>query len=427
MDAMLELGPDEAREMDDFLWRGDLNQKAVTRHMIRLLTDELTWQGRENSQSLRGLWYSGPKQVYQTLFSEKWNDPSYADPAVRRFSQVLSEVLSEMVKEGDVTYRDLNIVDDSRDRRVAGGNEVEDDTILFVEKEAKYRQLKPLAEVFELTLVSGSGWSATALVEDLSNVLDPSERYSIYVLTDYDPSGYGIAEDFASKASTLGVPVDTVERVGIEPDQVDDYTLENERFEIPVDSEADQRWVDSHGIEDEHGIPRFGLELEAIGDRDSQAQDFRRLVADVLEPDLKKRRRRERDLNIETANVVGRGVEQLVDDLTEDLMKELKSWAVDHLAEHEAVNRLRYDREEDNVYARVDLSVRVNSGDDRIPSPLEWTTYQEAAVDPDTNDDGQVRSPRPDRGWAVINLREVLQEEMADPDGGLNPVELMGL
>lgn len=423
MDEMLALSREEAQQVDAFTYHGDLSIKRVTEHMVRLLANEVTWKGRENSQSLRGIWYSGVKQVYQNLWPERWGTDYYNESASRRFSQRLSSVVSEMVKDGEITYRDLNVVDDSRDRQIVGVDEIEHDKILFVEKEAKYRQLKPLSDVLELSLVSGGGWQATALIEDLANVLDPEETYSIYVLTDYDPTGYSIAEDFESRAATLGVNVEEVVRVGIEPEQVDTATEAAERFEVPVETESDRRWLDRYGIEDQYGEPRFGLELEAIGGRDTGARDFRRVVVDVIGPLLRDKRRRERDLNVGTANTVGRGVDGLVDRMTGNLTAALKEHAVEELSDHEAIRALRYDRDRDVVTAGVNLDDRVSSDDDRIPYPLDWETYLDRAVDPNTDDDGNVIAPRPARAEQTRRLQRALVEAMNN--GEIDVVDLL--
>lgn len=427
MEEMLALSKEEALEMDELTWRGDMSIKRVTKYMVSLLAEEMTWKGRENSQSLRGVWYSGVKQVYQQLFPEKWDPGHYTEPPSRRFSQALSEYTSEMVKEGSITYRDLNVVDDSRDREIVGTDKVEHNKILFVEKRAKYRQLKPISDVLELSLVSGGGWQATALIEDLANVLEPDEEYTIFVLTDYDPTGYRIAEDFRSRAETLGVNVDRVERIGIEPEQVSDKVQEAERFTVPVENDYDERWMREHGIPDETGSPRYGLELEAIGGRDSAARDFREVVVKALDEHMRKRRRRSRDLNVETANVVGRGVDDLIDQMTQRLNDRLKSYAADQLRDHEAVRTLRFDPERDTVTAGVNMETREGSDDDRIPYPLAWTDYSEAAIDPDTRDDGTIISPRPARDEQVEQLQQLLVGEMRDEDGDIDVMDLLDI
>jgi hypothetical protein len=157
MDGMLELTKEDVLEIDGLCHGDPPSIKAVTRHMAKLLADELTWQGRANSQSLRGLWYSGAKQVYQNIFPERWGTDYYSESASRRFSQSLSTHISEMVKEGAITYKDLNIVDDSRKREIVGTDRIEHGNIVFVEKQAKYRQLLPIADVLGVSVVSGGG------------------------------------------------------------------------------------------------------------------------------------------------------------------------------------------------------------------------------------------------------------------------------
>lgn len=419
MDGLLSLSPEDAREIDELCYRGDLSQKGVTRHMIRLLSRELEWDGRENSQSLRGVWYSGVKQVYQTLFPEVWNGDDYSNPPSRRFSQVLSETLSEMVKDGEVTYRDLNVVDDSRERDIVTPDSVEYDKIVFVEKRAKYRQLKPLADVLNVHVVVGGGWQATALIEDLRNVLEPDEHYTFFILTDYDPTGYRIGQDFQSRADTLGINVDDVVRLGIEPDQIPSDTLNAEMFEVPVDSEYDEQWLVQHGLEGPDGRRRYGLELEAIGERNSAAEDFRRVVVNALDPHLRADERRERDLTRETANVPYRAAQNVVDAMTDQMRGQLIRYAVDRLKDHSAVQRMYYDEDEDSVYAAVSLSARNQSDDDTIPEPLPWETYTERTIDGDED------PPTPNSTEQTRALVGLLRDEMRDEDGDIDIEDLL--
>lgn len=421
MDEMLALSREQAMEIDDFRYGDAPSIKAVTRHMVRLLSKDLEWQGRENSQSLRGLWYSGVKQVYQNLYPERWGTDYYSESASRRFSQSLSEHTSTLVKEGVLTYRDLNIVDDSRKREVVGTDRVECDKILFVEKEAKYRQLLPIADVLGVSIVSGGGWQATALIEDLANVLDSDQSYSIFVLTDFDPTGYQIADDFRRRARTLGIDIETVERVGIEPEQIPEETLEAEKFRVPVENDTDREWLRDHGIEDDFGDPVFGLELEAIGERGSQAADFRRVVVEALEPHPDKDRRRHKDTNIETANVVGRGVDELVDDITDGLVTRLKEYAVGVVKDDPAVTSLSYRPEDDVVSAGTHLSRAEDGVGDFVPTPLLFADYTDAAID------GEDSGPRPDRGAQQRLLRDILVGEINDPDGDLDIEDLIDL
>lgn len=421
MDEMLSLSREEVMEIDD-LRHGDAPSiKAVTRHMVKLLAEDLQWQGRENSQSLRGLWYSGVKQVYQNLYPERWGTDYYSESASRRFSQSLSQHTSSLVKEGVLTYRDLNIIDDSRKREVVTPDRVEYDKILFVEKEAKYRQLLPIADVLGVSIVSGGGWQATALIEDLANVLESDRSYSIFVLTDFDPTGYQISDDFRRRVQTLGINVERVERVGIEPGQIPQETLEAEKFRVPVENDNDREWLQEHGITDEYGEPAFGLELEAIGSRGSQAADFRRVVVDALEPHLDKDRRRNKDTNIETANTVAKGVDGLVNQITESMVTRLKEYAADVVEEDPAAHSVSYDRSDDVVRASTDLSRSEDGEGEYVPTPLDYGNYTQAAID------GADEGPRPDRSAQEEALVDALVEEIQDPDGDLDLEELIDL
>jgi hypothetical protein len=143
------------------------------------------------------------KPILERTFPEKLANPEFNFG--RRMSQYLSEALSEMVKNGEFTYSDLNIIDANRERALADAESVEADKILFVEKDSAYLKVKPFADRYELSVVSGSGWQATALIEDLARELDSDTEYTLYLLTDYDPTGFEIAEDFASRSERLGV------------------------------------------------------------------------------------------------------------------------------------------------------------------------------------------------------------------------------
>jgi len=207
---MQDMEAEEFEAVDRYDYRGSVSPKRVIRHMIELAADELEWQGRSDSNSLRDFWYNPTKPILERAFPEKVEDPDFKFS--RRMSQYLSDTMSEMVTDGAVSYRELNILDDSRERKVNRGT-IEDDKILFVEKDAAYRKLKPLEQTYRLSLVSGSGFQATALIEDLAHELTNGQEYTLYVLSDYDPTGYKIVDDFEERAGELGINVGEVGRL----------------------------------------------------------------------------------------------------------------------------------------------------------------------------------------------------------------------
>jgi hypothetical protein len=165
--------------------------------------------------------------------------------------------------------------------------------------------------------------------------------------------------------------------------------------------------------------------LEAIGRRDSPAQDFREVVVNALDPHLREEERRSRDLNVETANVVGRGVDDLVDQMTADMTAMLKQYAINRLEDHESITSLRYDEDKDSVFAAVDLDDREDSEDNRIPAPLPWDDYLDGAIDPETTGTGRIVAPRPTREGQVSTLQDVLLDEMTDEDGDIGVEDIL--
>lgn len=410
MDAILEIPEGEYGQYDEFCYQGSVSAKRLIRHMIRVLNTELEWRGREDSMSLRGLWYSGVKTALQRAFPEKWDDPGF--DANRRFSQYLSETLSEMVKSGEVTYRELNIVDDSRQREIATDS-LEDDKILFVEKEAAYRRLEPIQETFKLSLVSGGGWEATALIEDMANNLTDGQTYSLYVLTDFDPTGYSIAADFRRRAEQLGANIETVQRIGIEPDQVSDEVRNQERFEVPIENESDQEWLERYGIDG-----KYGLEIEAIGGRGEGGAPLRRIVVNAIEDDLQLRDRRRNDLSVEVANVSAGATDTVVDGIVSDLDARVREWACQRVSEQEGVTSCRVaDSEEGTVSGLVEYDALDGDRGELVPEPRSRDYYLEAAIE---GYDALRPDSENEREQLVEEIETAIQEGEIDLEALLN-------
>jgi len=249
-----------------------------------------------------------------------------------------------MVKDPEtrLTYRDLNILDDSRDRRIATDS-LENDKILFVEKSAAYRKLEPLADVYDITLVEGSGWSATALIEDLAQQLDGDIQFTFWVLGDYDPTGFGIVEDFVNRAAKLGISVDreNSRRIGIRPDQVDDDVLAAQQF-TPSANGNGEDWFRQYGITEDGSVGggKYGLEIEAVGQElEGKADALRQLVVDEISDEIDEDERRFRDTQQSAANVPGHASSRVVSDITDDLEDALLDAACDIFAEQDGVQK----------------------------------------------------------------------------------------
>lgn len=403
---MQEMNYAEFRQVERYKYNSSLSPTRVIRHMVELASEELSWQGRENANSLRDFWYNPCKSIMETAFPEKYGG-SGTSKFNRRMSQALSEVTSDLVKEGEVTYRDLNILDDSRDRRI-NTDTIESDKVIFVEKNSAYRKLRPLEEVYDLSIVSGSGWQATALIEDMVHELDADSntQYTVYLLSDYDPTGFGIAEDFAERARLFGINVEA-KRIGISPEQVDDDVIESQKFNVAVNGDSDREWVRRHGI----GGEPYGLEIEAVGgDLQEKAANLRRLVVDAIKDDIRTDEHRKSGV----ASACASGASYAVNDILEDVRTRLREEAASILEQEPAVPNAYYSTIENVIYVTRDDEMLNPREDSYVPAPFMESDLHEGAVQ---GDEPSVRTRDVKK-----NVREELRRQIRD--GEIEPSEL---
>lgn len=400
------MSSDELRRVDAYQWGGSITISRLLRSIIRLAADETAWRGPDRARSLREFWYNPVKPIVERAFPDKLDDPDY--DFTREMTKMLSDELSTLVKDGDLTYRGLNILDDSRKRTIRTDT-LEDDKILFVEKDAAYRKLTPLGDVYDLSVVSGSGWQATALIEDLAHALDADTEYHLFVLSDYDPTGFKIAQDFSDRSGTLGINVASVERVAIDPDQVDDETANLQQFKPSVNNDYDEHWMAEYGIDSRHG-----LEIEAISGQEDGGEALREIVVGALRPHIRETRRAQNGLDGTAEGVVEDAASDVTKSIVEDLEDRLIAEALSALAERPAINRA----EQTSVgvpYVNVDLEA-ARDGEKWVPDPLADGELHECAVSGET--------PKLRTGEAVQTIREYLEEQIAS--GEIPVDELLG-
>lgn len=321
IDEMHDMPAGDFHRVGRYQWGDSASVSRVIDHLIDLADDELQWRGETDANSLRDFWYNPTKPIVEPVFPDSKTD----------LDSRLSERMSKAVKEGRVTYRGLNILDDSRERDIYSSS-AESDRILFVEKNSTYRKLKPLAEVYEMTLVSGGGQAALAMIEDLVRHLDgfggdSNDGYEVFVLSDYDPSGYSIWQSFVDRCKTLGLPITSVERIGLSPEQLTDEQIDRQRFSPPDQDSDDREWLADHGIEG-----RYGLELEAIGDRNKKGEAIRRLVVEEIGDRIRTDERAERDHDNAMGGVANAAAGDVADRIASDLRERLTDEAEDILA-----------------------------------------------------------------------------------------------
>jgi hypothetical protein len=149
---------------------------------------------------------------------------------------------------------------------------------VWVEKDAMAGKLKPVVrDEYGLDLYVSRGFaSETYLQEAGAQIRSDGHPTYVYLLTDFDASGMGIAETVEDKLLEMDYPVDVfVERIAATPNQISEYGLITQ----PV-TRSDTRA--------RNFIQRFGtetVELDAV-----PASEIRRLVRDAIERHMDPRR-----------------------------------------------------------------------------------------------------------------------------------------
>ena len=233
-------------------------------------------------RSLRGFWYSTVKPTLDKLNLLTEKDSS--EEGLTKWDKSLSYYVAELVRMGAVTYKDLHIVDTSRqrstpaDRYASVNNSIYGyqitaapyaNIIISTEKDTVYSIIDDIATFFGCSCISGKGQNSLAAMEDLllnMNKAIDNEYEPIYILTmtDYDPAGHFIAQTFYNQVEDLhksqGItrPV-YIERIGITPNQLTrDEVLAN--WYTPKNAGLDKWMEETGGI---YGQAK-GLELDAL-------------------------------------------------------------------------------------------------------------------------------------------------------------------
>jgi len=230
------------------------------------------------------------------------------------WSGVTSNILSDLVQEGKVSYDDYQVFDNSREKRLSSS--VYDEIILFVEKNGAYPIVERLAEVYDIKLFAGGGYSGTLAVHELVKYIKRNEtnkKKFVILMGDYDPHGFRICNNFIETIGWMGLNVD-YERVGINPKHLSKNELETSKYLIKKDKnmthEEYKNWCDNHGIKGEND-KYYGLEIEAVTEPDK----LRKIIVDKLiqlcEPKLMYKK------------IMKNQIEGLPHSITESLLREL--------------------------------------------------------------------------------------------------------
>jgi len=255
-----------------FLHGNHINKTALLK-AIYLAASKIDW-GSSKMRGVREFWYNPVKPIIYRAFG----NASIAGYV---------ETLSAFVKKGNLTYKDLGIIDYRTQRKLYEQMDkarVWNNVILFVEKDSAYVHLRPIKELLNISIVSGAGWSKTACTENIIDILkelDPKKSYILFTVTDYDPFGFSIGEEFMDKAKLMGLNITKYHRLGILLEYIDSALIEVQKYPVKRNLKSAEEWCKEYGIEGPKGKV-YGLEIEAVSGQEGGHDKLRQIVLTEL-------------------------------------------------------------------------------------------------------------------------------------------------
>lgn len=212
-------------------------------------------------------------------------DATHKKPFATAFYQTISKVLSKMVLDGELTYAELNIQESERFKDEA---EDPDHKIgLFVEKQGEFNTFKPLKSGLNISLWSMRGFESTSALEQIMERLRRQPLSTLYVLSDWDPSGVCLAEDLGRRARKLGIKTKFV-RIGVKPEDIPEERRTMSLVRIKTKDSRAKDFVRRYG--------KQAYEIEAIGEpSERRAFVLRKLMEYGVDVDVSVQKRHKED------------------------------------------------------------------------------------------------------------------------------------
>lgn len=251
-------------ELDTLL--GHLKKSELMRSIILNERDFCTCN-YERSQ--RSFWYSIVKPTLDKL--GKLTPDDETEEALTGWDKTLSKYLTELVKEGQLTYQDIMIVDKSRELNVPDRYTFSPyrNIIVCCEKDTIYSVVSDISSALGCSCISTKGLNGFGAMETLMRrIKDHSDNevdeIVFLIMSDYDPTGYDIANTVREQASHMAETLKmnckiTLKRIGIIPSQLTEDEVKNNQY--TPKKKGMERWMKLTG-----GIDgkEKGLELDAL-------------------------------------------------------------------------------------------------------------------------------------------------------------------
>lgn len=220
-------------------------------------------------RTLRSMWYSTVKPTLDKL--DMLTESDNEENSIKNWDGLLSKYLAQFVKDGILSYKELQIEDESRSRDVKSYYSFSPcrNIVIAVEKDTTYKLIRDISDLLGCSCYSSKGLDSLGAMESFireirNNSHEPVKAIYFLILSDYDPAGLEIADTLKEHAQDIvkllkmdGCTI-YAERIGINPDQLTSEELENNWYSPKGDME---KWLDKTG--GINGLPK-GLELDAF-------------------------------------------------------------------------------------------------------------------------------------------------------------------
>lgn len=230
----------------------------------------------KETRSQRHVWYS--IKPFLGTHLEDAGETGWADAATDAFY----DQFSMLVQLGIFSYKDFYVRDSSRPREHPSFHRKYptgsfDNTVVFVEKDAEWPYIKPLADLLKIDIECGTGQQSTAVIEETAERITErteggSEDWQVLCLTDYDYYGFLIVESLRERFRKFNCNADVI-RVGLNPEQVP-ARAKGKMFPIRKENAAEREWAGEYALGEDGNQ---GYELEAL-----KPDEVRRIVATAI-------------------------------------------------------------------------------------------------------------------------------------------------
>lgn len=173
-------------------------------------------------RTLRSLWYSTVKPTLDKLDMLTAKDSD--EVSIKGWDALLSKYLAQFVKAGELSYKDLHIEDESRNRSVKGYYSFSPcrNIAICVEKDTTYNLISDISNLLGCSCYSSKGLNSLGAMESFIRSIRDNSAETVtdihfLILSDYDPTGLEIADTLKEHAKdivkVLGMNVESMQSV----------------------------------------------------------------------------------------------------------------------------------------------------------------------------------------------------------------------